>query len=196
MKKILTGGGVALIATLLITGCSPMKIEEFAASKPALKLEEYFEGETVAWGIFEDRFGNLKRSFQVDIKGSIVEGNLVLEEDFVYNDGETDRRVWTITPLGKGHYQGKADDIVGTATGKVAGNALNWQYTMDLPVGESTWRVKFNDWMFLQPGEVMINKAHVSKWGINIGTVTLFFSKHTANSETRASQPLEHVENE
>jgi hypothetical protein len=157
-----------------------MNIEDFAANKPVLSLEDYFQGDTYAWGIFEDRFGNLKRSFQVTIKGQVNKGVLTLEEDFIYNDGETDRRVWTIAPLGEGHYQGEADDIVGVASGKLAGNALNWQYTMDLPVGDSTWRVKFNDWMFLQPDDVLINKAIVSKWGIRLGVVTLFFSKERA----------------
>jgi hypothetical protein len=48
---------------------------------------------------------------------------------------------------------------------------------MDLPVGGSTWRVVFDDWMFLQPGGVMINRAKITKWGLEIGSVTLFFAK-------------------
>lgn len=172
--NMLCMGGLVLVL-LSVTGCSGMKIEEFEGKQPVLNLEEYFVGQTIAWGIFEDRFGNLKRSFQVDIKGKIVNGQLILEEDFVYNDGETDRRVWRIIRQPDGTYQGIADDIVGTAIGLQKGNALNWQYTMDLPVGDGLWRVKFNDWMFLQQGGVLINKAKVSKWGIELGMVTLFF---------------------
>ena len=41
--------------------------------------------------------------------------------------------------------------MVGEARGRAAGNALNWAYTMDLPVGGSTWPVNFDDWMFLNP---------------------------------------------
>jgi hypothetical protein len=59
----------------------------------------------------------------------------------------------------------------------VAGNALHWHYTMNLPMGDGVIRVKFNDWMFLQPNNILINKAQVSKWGVHLGTVTLFFSK-------------------
>jgi len=162
---------------LFLSACSSMKIEEFDGKQPVLSLESYFQGSTWAWGIFEDRFGNLKRSFQVTIDGRMENGRLILDEHFLYDDGEQDRRIWTITPLGNGKYRGSADDIVGTATGETAGNALNWQYQMDLPVGERRWRVRFNDWMFLQPGNVLINKAVVSKWGIRLGTVTLFFSK-------------------
>jgi hypothetical protein len=71
----------------------------------------------------------------------------------------------------------RAADLVGEACGQAAGNALNWRYKLDLPVGGSTWRVAFDDWMFLQDGGVMINRARVSKWGLELGEVTLFFAK-------------------
>ncbi|SIS41485.1 Protein of unknown function [Neptunomonas antarctica] len=154
-----------------------MNIEDFKDNEPQLSLEEFFTGDTWAWGIFEDRFGNLKRSFQVTIDGRMENGQLMLDEHFIYNDGAKDRRIWYITPQGNGKYQGTAADIAGTATGKVMGNALNWQYDMNLPVGGKNWRVHFNDWMYLQPGNVLINKAIITKWGIQLGTVTLFFSK-------------------
>lgn len=174
---------LAMVALMfLVSACSSMKVEDFEGKQPTFSLENYFQGDTWAWGIFEDRFGRLRRSFQVTIDGRMEEGQLILDEHFLYDDGEQDRRIWTITPLGKGEYIGRADDIVGQATGKTAGNALNWQYKMDLPIGDSRWRVRFNDWMFLQPGNVLINKALVSKWGIHLGTVTLFFSKQRPES--------------
>jgi hypothetical protein len=154
-----------------------MNIEDFKDNRPQLSLEEFFAGDTWAWGIFEDRFGNLKRSFQVTIDGRMENGQLILDERFIYNDGAKDQRIWYITPQGNGKYKGSAADLAGTATGKVMGNALNWQYDMNLPVGGKNWRVHFNDWMYLQPGNVLINKAIISKWGIQLGTVTLFFSK-------------------
>lgn len=166
-----------LTLILIISGCNAMNINDFKNKQPELVLEEYFSGTTWAWGIFEDRFGNLRRSFQVTIKGTMEDGRLILDEDFFYDDQTVAKRIWTITPLGDGQYRGRADDIIGEAIGHTAGNALNWRYEMNLPVAGSDWRVRFNDWMFLQPGRVMINKAEVSKWGIHIGTVTLFFSK-------------------
>jgi len=154
-----------------------MNLEQFDNREPELVLEEYFDGKLYAWGIFEDRFGNLRREFQVEIEGKWDGAQLVLDERFLYSDGERDQRIWTITPVGDGLYEGRADDIVGVATGEVRGNALNWRYRMDLKVGDGSWRVGFNDWMYLQPGGVMINRATVSKWGLEIGQVTLFFTR-------------------
>ena len=45
-----------------VTQCSSsMKLEDFKNTKPEFKLEEYFKGKTVARGVFEDRFGNVKK---------------------------------------------------------------------------------------------------------------------------------------
>lgn len=173
MKKALTFA----VCFFVFTGCSAMKVEDFANAGPNLDLFEYFEGDTQAWGVFEDRFGDVRRQFKVDITGTIKGDVLTLDERFIYSDGELDQRIWRIRKTDDNTYIGEADDIVGNATGKVAGNALNWRYDLDLKVGDSTWRVHFNDWMFLQEGDVLINRATVTKWGIEIGQVSIFFNR-------------------
>jgi hypothetical protein len=155
-----------------------MTPDDFADRGPKLDLFDYFQGETTAWGLFEDRFGNVRRQFRVVIDGRISDGRLILDEDFFYADGEQDRRVWTIRKTDQeGGYTGTAADVVGEAVGQAMGNALNWRYEMDLPVGDSTWRVVFDDWLFLQSDGVLINRAKVRKFGLEIGSVTLFFTK-------------------
>ena len=96
--------------------------------------------------MFHDRFGNLKRTFKVDIKES---DTLTLDEKFLYDDGEHSR-VWTIKILGNNQYSGTASDVVGEAKGISEGNALNWKYKLNLKVGDRTILVDFDDWMFLQ----------------------------------------------
>ena len=63
-----------LFLTTLLAGCStPMKPEDFANSKPRFVLEDYFTGKTKAWGMFTDRFGNLKRQFGDEV--DLIAGN-------------------------------------------------------------------------------------------------------------------------
>ncbi len=156
-----------------------MNPDDFSRHQPKLDLYTYFAGETRAWGLFEDRFGRVRRQFQVDIAGRIEDGELVLEEDFLYDDDERDRRVWRIRRDGPQNYVGRTADVIGQARGRAAGNALNWRYDMDLKVGGGTWRVSFDDWMFLQPDGGLINRAKVKKFGLEIGSVSLFFMKTT-----------------
>jgi hypothetical protein len=168
---------LCLISVLLLTGCAAMKPEDFAQREPKLDLFDYFLGETRAWGLFENRFGKVRRQFQVAIVGRMEGDELILEEDFVYDNGELDRRVWHIRRDGGQGYIGRAADVIGEARGRLAGNALNWRYDIDLKVSDGSWRVSFDDWMFLQPGGVMINRAKVKKLGLEIGSVSLFFVK-------------------
>ena len=160
-----------------LSGCSNMSVEQYRDSTPRLVLEDYFVGQTRAWGIFQNRSGQVERQFTVDILGKMVDGHLVLEEDFVYADGTIDRRVWTINKVDEHHYEGRASDVIGHANGVVYGNALNWAYTLDLPYKDGTIEVQFDDWMFLQPDGVLLNKAKMSKFGLYLGEVTLIFQR-------------------
>jgi hypothetical protein len=155
-----------------------MNPRDFSDSSRTLDVFEYFEGDTVAWGLFEDRFGKVRRQFRVDITGTVDGDTLVLDEAFVYADGERQQRTWTIRRTGDSTYTGQAADVVGEARGVVAGNALNWTYTMNLKVGERHLTVAFDDWMFLQSDGVLLNRARVSKFGLEIGSVTLAFRKY------------------
>ncbi len=169
---------LAIGLVLLLTACGVgMKLEDFEGQEPEFRLEEYFLGPTKAWGWFEDRFGKIQRRFVVDMTGTVEEATLILDEDFVYDDGETENRVWRIQILGDGRYSGTTNGVIGSAEGRVVGPALNWSYDFDLKVGERTWQVHFNDWLIQQDEHVVINKAVVSKFGFTLGEVTLFFKK-------------------
>jgi hypothetical protein len=157
-----------------------MNVNELADTKPEFDLFEYFEGQSRAWGIFQGRGGELKRQFVVDIKGEVAGNKLTLVEDFVYADGEVSQRIWQVTKTAENRYTGTAADVVGEAQGESAGSALNWRYTLELPYGESTINVNFDDWMFLQPDNVLINRATVKKFGFVVGEVTLVFKKEAS----------------
>ncbi len=169
---------VLAIATFgVLAGCASPQPADYAAEKPALDLKQYFSGDLVAHGIFTDRSGKVVRRFTVQMNGTWQGNQGVLDERFTYSDGKTERRVWRLTALGNGRYEGRADDVVGVAQGVAAGNALNWRYTMALPVDGRVWEVQFDDWMYLVDERVMLNKAAMSKFGIHLGEVTLSFSK-------------------
>ena len=176
---------IAILLMIGVVGCAPKPVDQLMGRDPALNLETFFEGETVAYGIFEDRFGNLKRQFRVLIKGSVDGNVLTLDEDFLYDDGEKAKRVWTITNLGQStegltRYKGQAADINGEANGTVAGHALNWSYDIDLVTDDGTFTVHFDDWIYQQDEHVALNRAYVSKFGIDIGSVTLVFLRGAA----------------
>ena len=213
-RLLLSGGSIAAVTTLTtlsagLTGCASQQIGDYASEKPALDLRQYFNGTLDAYGVFTDRSGTVIKRFTVVMNCSWQGNEGVLDEDFTYSDGTKQKRVWRLTrtggATGPGQYTGRADDVVGMATGQERGNAFNWRYTLALPVGGkpsdagppqgastpsggSTAReaasvgativnVDFDDWMYLMTDKVMLNKATMSKFGFRLGEVTLSFTK-------------------
>jgi len=180
MIKFLQRLGVCLMGFALF-GCSSVKVSDYAQEKPVLDLSSYFNGTIDAHGIFTDRSDKVVKRFKVviDAKWTVQNGQKVgvLDEAFTYSDGSTQRRVWTLTEIAPNRYKGTASDVVGEALGEVAGNALNWSYTLALPVDGKVYNVQFNDWMYQMDDKVMLNKAKMSKFGIYLGEVTLAFYK-------------------
>ena len=166
-----------LVAVFGLWKCSTVDIDDYRAEKPVLELRDYFNGTLDAWGMFQDRSGKVVKRFHVLIEASWQGEVGTLDERFTYSDGSTQRRVWTITRLGEGRYTGRADDVVGEAAGEAAGNALRWRYVLALPVDGKVYNVDFDDWMFLMDDKVMMNRSWMSKWGFNLGEVTLTFVK-------------------
>jgi Protein of unknown function (DUF3833) len=168
----------ALMLLAALAGCASAPTPaDYASEKPQLDLKQYFNGELVAHGVFTDRAGKVARRFVVQMSCSWTGKQGTLDERFSYSDGKTERRVWRITDEGNGRYTGRADDVVGVAIGQAAGNALNWRYTLALPVDGKVYEVQFDDWMYLIDERVMLNKAAMSKFGFGLGEVTLSFSK-------------------
>jgi hypothetical protein len=167
----------ALASVAVLAGCASPTPADYAAEKPVLDLKTYFNGELVAHGMFSDRSGKVVRRFVVQMTGTWQGNQGVLDERFTYSDGKTERRVWRLADEGGGRWSGRADDVVGVAQGLASGNALNWRYTLRLPVDDKVYEVQFDDWMVLIDERAMLNKAVMSKFGIRLGEVTLAFTK-------------------
>jgi hypothetical protein len=174
-RRLLLSAGLAATATL--AGCAGPQISDYAAEKPVLDLRTYFNGTLDAYGVFTDRAGKVVKRFTVVMRCTWNGDEGVLDEDFVYSDGSTGKRIWRLRHLGDGRYSGTADDVIGTALGETRGNAFRWGYTLALPVDGTVYHVQFDDWMYLMDERVMLNKAVMSKFGVRLGEVMLSFVK-------------------
>lgn len=166
----------AVLAPLIACGGTP-DLEDFTGTTPELELEAFLSGKLTAHGVFQDRFGDVRRTFVVDIDGVWDGTVLTLTEDFVYEDGETEQRIWRLTKTGDETWSGSAEGVVGEALGVENGNAFNFAYTIDLKTPDGALRATFDDWMWQIDDSVLINRAYVSKFGIEIGQLSIFFRR-------------------
>ena len=173
-----------MLSIPFLTACAA-DIDQYTDVKPALDMSTFFNGHLQAYGIVQDYKGTVKRRFSADILGHWSDNNGLLDEQFIFDDGEQQHRCWRLTKSGQ-QYTGTAGDVIGEAQGKVSGNTLNWKYTLSVPIDGSQWKINFDDWMYLVDENNLINRAKMRKFGLEVGQVTLYIHKVS----TQAHRPL------
>ena len=169
-----------IIIFLFTTNCSSnqsMKPEDFKDQKPRLIIEEYLSGNVKAWGILQNRWGKVTRQFSADLDGKWDGKQLILDEKFNWNNGEIQTRQWKITKINENQYEGIAEDVIGKAKGYSYGPAFKFEYVLLVPVKNREIKIKFDDWIFMQDEKVAINRATMTKFGIKVAELTVFFQK-------------------
>ena len=146
-----------------------MKPIDFKDQKPRLIIEEYLSGNIKAWGILQNRSGKVTRQFSADLNGKWDGKQLVLDEKFIWNDGEIQTRQWKIDKIDEHNYEGTAGDVVGKAKG--------YSYGPLVPVKGREMKITFDDWIFMQDERVAINRATMTKFGIKVAELTVMFVK-------------------
>lgn len=169
--------GLLSIGMGLLSSCAVTDVTVYKNERPEFDLERYFTGKTEAWGIFQKRSGEVAKRFHVEIDGKRIGDELVLDERFSYSDGTKQTRVWRLKKNGDKQWTGRADDVKGTAEGEIAGNAFKWQYVLLLPVDGTVYEMHMDDWMYLVDDQTLVNKTKMSKFGIELGEVSIFFRR-------------------
>ena len=117
-----------ILGLVALAACGRPSLTDAPLSDRDLNLEEFFNGHLTAYGQFQDVFGEVRRRFTVEIEGTWDGEHLRLVEDFVYDDGSTEQRIWTLRQTGPDTWVGTAPGVIGQATGQESGDTFNWQY--------------------------------------------------------------------
>ncbi len=152
------------------------------SSASRFELTSFFEGRTKAWGIFEDRFGRLRRRFDVVMHGAWRDGLFQLDEEFVYETGEQESRRWLVQPGEHGRFTATCPDCVGTAIGKCDDHSVRMRYRFRLKIQGREFVVSFDDRIYRMGDDIAVNRATMSKWGVTLGELSLFFRRERADS--------------
>lgn len=169
-----------ILAAVLMAAaaCSPRQAEDYVGTQPALVPEVFFQGQVTGEGAFEGSLGIGRRAFKVALEGRWDGRELLLSQDFAFEDGGTDRIVWRVRKVDDHLYEGTADSVVGVATAKVYGRVMNWRYTRDVRSGGgSVWRLDFDEWMTLREDGTLVNEGSASKLGLPVGRLILTFRR-------------------
>lgn len=175
--KITLKATLVAIALTAVSACSSVTVEKYSDNEPLLVPEEFFDGQLNAHGIVKDRGGQVIRYFSAKIKAYWAGGVGTLDESFVFDDGEQQTRVWKLKPQPDGSYVATAGDVIGEGKMKVAGNSLFLDYVLRIPYGDGTIDLRIDDRMYLVSERVLLNESVMTKWGFEVGQITLVIEK-------------------
>ena len=185
----------ALLLSLFLfclTACSSVNIDLYKDEKPKLILNEFFNGELTAHGIIKNRSGEVIRYFNVSLEGQWDEkGKGVLNEKFIFDDNSIEYRRWTFTPevqveerqettqdrYEQIRYRAKANDTLEPVPVHIRGNAFFMNYNLIINYQGDDLVVNIDDKMYLINERVLINESVMSKYGIDVGYITLTILK-------------------
>ena len=161
-----------------LLGCSSATISDFQGRSPAFAPEAFFNGTLTAHGIVKDFSGAANRHFQADITGCWRDGVGTLYEDFTFDDGEEQTRIWTLTPSGDQTFIGTAGDVVGEGLASWEGNAMFLDYTLRIELENGPIDVRIDDRMYRVSDNIVINESKMRKFGIGVGDILLTLIRH------------------
>lgn len=165
--------GAAALAALAVSACATPPSLDGSTAARAFVPEKFFLGRTIAEGEFVNTLDGSRRGLRATIDGSWNGRDLKLVENFVYSDGERDRKTWILTKTGPTTYTGVREDVIGPASGRLDGNTFRLTYIATVKTKSSSVDVKFDDVLGYEADGSVLNRATVSKLGVKVGEVTL-----------------------
>ena len=171
-----------LLAAVLVGGCS-QSVSEYSNETPLLKLDQFFQGQSRAWGVLHDWQGKQSVRFTAELCGSWQGNTGDLYELFYFSDGRIEQRHWQLQQNADGSIVGRAGDVVGLATGQLAGNTLYWEYTLRIPYDGDSLDVTVKDWLYLIDSENLLNRSTLHKFGLTVGELTLSIQQQDVSAD-------------
>ena len=137
----------------------------------------FFDVSFTAQGMFVDRFGHVQKRFLIDISCDAEDEKTTLHEKFIYDDGMTEARSWTIIKQNDNAYTAHTNDVIGQGVGHVDGAVFKLKYDFLLTLYGRRVKVHFDDVMVRQTDTTILNRARVSKFGLLLGELFITFSR-------------------
>ncbi|MEP5568038.1 MAG: DUF3833 domain-containing protein [Halioglobus sp.] len=168
---------LVLTTAFILSACSQVQVTDYRDMQPVFEVEQFFDGPLTAHGVVKNRSGKVIRTFNATIAASWVDGVGTLDEDFQFDDGEKQKRIWTLTRQADGTYTGTAGDVTGNGLLQQSGNSVFLDYVLQVPYKGDVLEVRVDDRMYLLTPDVLINESKLKKFGFTVGELLLVIAR-------------------
>lgn len=160
-----------------------MASDRISTDASLLRFTEFFDGDSIAWGVFLDRFGIVRQHLSVKLHGAWRGATFHLDEVFEYGTGERETRQWLVHDTDLLSFTATCADCIGPIRGLNGSGSLSMTYDYNLPMGGRRLPVSFDDRMYRLSPTRLFNRAAMKKFGVVLGHVTLFIEKQPSKSK-------------
>lgn len=168
-----------LFSLIGLTACSNHS-SSTESLKPFIPLESFFNGKLTAQGLVKNRQGEITRTFHADINASwTAEGIGTLDEQFLFDDGEKQQRIWTLKRQDSQHYSATANDVEGEHLLTVTGRHLKMKYPLSIRYKNKPLTLSVDDRLYIVNDSTLLNESTLKKFGFKVGSILLVIQKQT-----------------
>lgn len=140
--------------------------EDYASGVPAMDLRTHLNGAIACEGVIYGPTGRVTSRFVGNFDARWDGNTGVMQERFVYDCGDVQERVWTLTIHDDGRIRATAPDVVGDGAGWQSGPTVLLKYRIKLPQEAGGYVMSAVDWMYLAPNGTVVNRSQFRKFGI------------------------------
>lgn len=146
---------------------SAQRPEDYATGEQ-FDLRHHLNGPFTCDGVIYGPTGRVASRFSARFNANWDGNRGTMTEHFRYCSGTTQDREWRLVLGNKGRISARADDVVGTGTGRQHGSALHLKYRIRLTPEAGNHVLTVTDWMYLAPDGAIVNRSQFRKFGIKV----------------------------
>lgn len=165
-------GAMVMVAAWVVlgrwVGFAAQRSTDYAAKTPAFDIRRALNGPILCEGAIYGPLGRVESRFVAQMNAAWDGNRCRMTEDFTYDSGMVQTRVWTLRLDQDGTIHAEAPDLIGTGAGQQMGSAVQLRYRIRLPAEAGGHVLSVIDWMYLAPNGTIINRSQFRKFGIKV----------------------------
>jgi len=149
-------------------GFTAQRPGDYAGKTPDFDIRKHLNGPILCEGVIYGPTGRVASRFVADFEARWDGNSGTMTEEFRYDSGATQSRIWNFSLGNDGSIRADAPDLVGTGHGMQKGSGVNLRYRIRLPEDSGGHVLDAVDWMYLMDNGAIMNRSQFRKFGVPV----------------------------
>ncbi|MBO6774296.1 MAG: DUF3833 family protein [Marinibacterium sp.] len=184
----LLGAGIVIGAVWMRSAFGTFRAQrpqDYQGTSPTFDIRKHLNGVIDCEGVIYGPTGRVTSRFVGEFN-AVWQGEVGrMDEHFIYDNGNTQDREWTLRVDRNGQIKATAPDLIGVGDGWQSGSAVQLRYRIKLPESAGGHELDTIDWMYLAPSGAIVNRSQFRKFGLPVGELVATMRPRAATGDDR-----------